>query len=81
MNNKTGFWSAFGALVGGAIGATTAKYAVQVRPRHSYTGRPPGTEIEDAMVIGGAAGAMIGAFVGGGASSPKDTSPPKQLWP
>ena len=52
MNTKTGFWSAFGAIVGGAIGMTATKYAVRARS-------------SNAMVVGGTAGAMIGAFVGG----------------
>ena len=75
MNAKTGFWSAFGALVGGAIGATAGKYAVQVRPRYRYSAEQRGTEIEDGMVIGGAAGALLGSFVGAAASAPEEAAP------
>jgi hypothetical protein len=63
MNNKAGFWSAFGAIAGGVVGAAAAKYAVRLR----YD-----VNVEDAMVLGGAAGAVIGAFVGGAASTPKE---------
>ena len=66
----TGLWSAFGALLGGALGATAGHYAAKARPR--YTGSEA---VEDAMVIGGATGAVVGAFVGGAASGQE----PKQL--
>jgi branched-subunit amino acid ABC-type transport system permease component len=62
-NAATGLWSAVGALLGGIAGAATAKYAVQTRPR----GRATGSEVEDAMVVGGATGAVLGAFVAGAA--------------
>jgi hypothetical protein len=75
MNAKTGFWSAFGAFVGGAIGATAGKYATQARPRQQAT--PAGTEIEDAMVIGGAAGVMLGSFFGAAVAAPEEAPKPK----
>jgi len=90
-NVKTGFWSAIGALAGGVAGAYAGKFAVQQRPRYRYATEsrfspvpsrrgPGGTEIEDAMVIGGSAGAVIGAFIGGAASAPADSpEPPPQL--
>lgn len=81
-NARTGLWSALGALVGGAIGATAGRYAATARPRARSGGggrygdmerygrfatREQGGagEIEDAMVIGGATGAVLGAFVAG----------------
>lgn len=73
MNAKTGFWSAFGALVGGAAGAYAGKYAVQMRPRYSDDRRPAGVEVEDAMVVGGAAGATVGAFLGGSLAGGEET--------
>lgn len=81
-NPSTGLWSALGALAGGAAGAYAAKYVAQARPRFQYASapgasppptrrRPPagsGESIEDAMIVGGALGAMVGAFVGGTAA-------------
>jgi uncharacterized membrane protein YfcA len=69
-NAKTGVMSALGAAVGGALGAAAGYYAAQYRPRLKYgSGRRMHArgeqEIEDAMVIGGATGAVVGAFVGG----------------
>ena len=64
---STGFWSALGAVVGGVAGATAGHYAEQYRPRVRYARAPRGRAdtTEDAMVIGGAAGAVVGAFFGG----------------
>jgi hypothetical protein len=86
-NAKTGIWSALGALLGGVAGATTAKYVVAARPRYRYSYNeqrprrsPSGVEIEDAMVVGGAAGAMLGAFVAGtvaGEDAPAPTTVPQ----
>ena len=73
-NPKTGLWSAFGALLGGAMGAAAGHYAAKARPRDAEGGAG-GETVEDAMVIGGATGAVVGAFVGGAASGPE----PKQL--
>jgi hypothetical protein len=78
MSAKTGLWSAFGALVGGAAGAMAGQAAVKYRPRVRYAAQSKGAEIEDAMVIGGAAGAVLGAFIGGAAGS---DDPPPQLPP
>jgi hypothetical protein len=77
MSAKTGFWSAFGALVGGAAGAAAGYYAAQARPAFRYANahRGRGQELEDAMVVGGAAGAVVGAFIGGAVSG--DDSPPQ----
>jgi hypothetical protein len=67
---KTGLLSALGAVLGGAAGAAAgyaaARYrpSVQVRYAKSFR-RSRGAEIEDAMVIGGASGAVVGAFIGG----------------
>ncbi len=58
-NAKTGFWAGLGALVGGAAGAAAGYYTEQFRPRTRYAmTRGRGSNIEDAMVIGGAAGAV-----------------------
>ena len=72
---RTGFWSALGAVVGGAAGAYAGRYAATVRPtrrRHALA-----QDIEDAMVVGGATGAVVGAFIGG-ATFGEDPAP-KQL--
>jgi len=79
-NAKTGIWSALGALAGGLAGAAAGKYAVETRPRYRYTEQPPrrrpgGSEVEDAMVVGGAAGAVFGAFLGGTLSG--EETPPQ----
>lgn len=72
---KVGILSALGAVVGGALGATAGRYAATARPRVRYAAqRGRGHEIEDAMVVGGAAGAVFGAFVAGTLAS--DESPP-----
>jgi hypothetical protein len=75
MNSKAGFWSAVGALVGGVVGAASAKYAAEVRPRSRlrYDAMQEGSPVEDAMIIGGAAGAVLGAFVGGAAGASEET--------
>ena len=78
-NAKTGLWSAVGALVGGAIGATAGKYVAQVRPRAAYGGGVGPGETEDAMVIGGASGAVLGAFIAG--ASTGEPTPAPQLAP
>ena len=76
-NLKTGFWSAIGAVVGGAAGAAAGRYAAMARPRVSYATREGSRadEIEDAMVIGGAAGAVAGAFIAGAAAGEPETPP------
>jgi hypothetical protein len=87
-NASTGLWSALGALVGGITGALTARYVVSARPRYRYAdeksaprpaGRPRGGEIEDAMVIGGGAGAVLGAFIGGAAAGEEAPPAPAKL--
>lgn len=73
-NGTTGFWAAAGALLGGIAGAQAGKYAANARPRYQYASAPKGAEVEDAMVIGGAVGAVLGAFVAGtvaGEETPK----------
>jgi hypothetical protein len=80
VNNAKGLWSAFGALIGGAAGAAAGYAAAQYRPRLTYRRRVHARgaqEIEDAMVVGGAAGAVIGAFVGGAVGG--DGTAPTQL--
>ena len=81
-NAKTGLFAAIGALLGGAAGAAAGKYTVEARPRYRYANapmpmrrRPGGSEVEDAMVIGGAAGAVFGAFIGGTAAG--EDAPPQ----
>ncbi len=75
-NAKTGLASAVGALVGGALGAVAGNYAAKYRPRARYvTFR--GSSVEDAMVVGGATGAVLGAFIGGTMAG--EESPPPQL--
>jgi hypothetical protein len=91
MNAKTGIWSALGAVVGAVAGATAGHYALQYRPKIRYATeararrvvrarRPSSQEMEDAMVIGGAVGATVGAFFGGTVMG-EETPPPKQLQP
>ena len=63
-NAKTGLMSALGALIGGALGATAGHYAARARPRRAGSVQ----EIEDAMVVGGATGAVVGAFFAGTAA-------------
>ena len=79
-NASTGFWSALGAVVGGAAGAAAGHYAQKSRPRARYANAPrPRTQgdiMEDAMVIGGAAGAVVGAFLGGTMAG-EDPVPPQ----
>lgn len=70
-NAKTGLWSAFGALLGGAAGAAAGHYAAKARPRRAHSAQ----EMEDAMVVGGATGAVVGAFIAGAAAG----DPPPQL--
>lgn len=78
-NAKTGIWGALGAIVGGFAGATAGKYMATTRPRVRYATEqrrePRGTEIEDAMVIGGATGAVLGAFIAGAAAG--EGAPPE----
>ena len=79
-NAKTGLLAAIGAVLGGVVGATAGKYVAQARPRHSYSGgRASSSEVEDAMVIGGAAGATIGAFIAGTVAGdpPPQPNPPR----
>lgn len=73
-STRTGLWSAFGALLGGAAGVAAGHYAAKARPRYAG-GSISGETVEDAMVVGGATGAVVGAFIGGAASGPE----PKQL--
>lgn len=75
-NAKTGLLSAFGALLGGVAGAAAGKYAAQMRPRVRYATENGGADVEDAMVIGGAAGAVVGAFIGGTVGG-EDPPPPQ----
>jgi outer membrane lipoprotein SlyB len=74
-NAKTGIWSALGALAGAAAGAAAGRYAVKMRPRSRYA-RPRSTDVEDAMVIGGSTGAVLGAFLAGATMGEE---PPPQL--
>jgi hypothetical protein len=75
-NASTGFFSALGAVLGGAAGAYAGSYAAKMRPRVRYAHAPRGQDVEDAMMIGGATGAVVGAFIGGTIAG-EDT--PKQL--
>lgn len=80
-NARTGLWSAIGAVIGGAAGAAGGYYAAQVRPRTRYANAPvkrsKGQAVEDTMVVGGATGAVVGAFLGGTMAG--EDPPPKQL--
>lgn len=82
-NAKTGIWSAIGAVLGGAAGAYAGQLMQQHRPSFRYSrerrvrARTLGQELEDAMVIGGSAGAVVGAFLGGTLAG--EDEPPKQL--
>lgn len=74
---STGLWSAVGAVLGGAAGAYTGYLAATTRPRARYSsGRRRGQQIEDAMVVGGAAGAVVGAFLGGTIAGVPKALPP-----
>jgi|HubBroStandDraft_1064217.scaffolds.fasta_scaffold14595_7 hypothetical protein len=73
-NAATGVWSALGALLGGVAGAAAAKYVVESRPR-GRGNRDRASEVEDAMVVGGAAGAVLGSFVAGATMSEPATVP------
>jgi uncharacterized membrane protein YfcA len=78
-NAKTGALAAIGAVLGGVAGAAAGHYAAQLRPRLRYARavRARGDlDIEDAMVVGGATGAVVGAFIGGTIAG---EDPPKQL--
>jgi hypothetical protein len=83
-NAKTGFWSALGAIAGGAAGAAAGRYAAMARPSVRYTEAPRrrtrGQAIEDAMVVGGATGAVVGAFLAGTIAG-DETPPTPQLPP
>ena len=87
-NAKTGIWSALGAVVGGVAGAMAGRYAAQARPIHSYANAPHpshrsgirGRDVEDAMVIGGATGAVVGAFFAGTVAG-EDEPPPAPTTP
>jgi len=90
-NAKTGLWSALGALLGGIAGGAAGKYAAQTRPRYRYAEAPllprrgpAGGEVEDAMVIGAASGAVLGAFIAGAAAGeepPPPTTSPQLRFP
>lgn len=82
-NAKTGIWSAVGAVVGGAAGAAAGHYAAKARPIHRYANAPHGVrgrDVEDAMVIGGAIGAVTGAFFAGTVAG-EDEPPPAPTRP
>ena len=81
MNAKAGLSSALGALLFGVGGAYAGRYAAEMRPRVRYAAAGRGSEIEDAMVVGGAAGAVVGAFIGGaiGGNDPVPATPTGQL--
>ena len=49
------------------MGVAAGHYAAKARPRYAG-GTVTGESVEDAMVIGGATGAVVGAFIGGAAS-------------
>lgn len=82
MSARTGLWSAFGATLGAVAGAAAGHYAATMRPRVRYVAQRDvtGADVEDAMVIGGAAGAVLGAFIGGAASG-GDTTPAQPQLP
>jgi len=79
-NAKTGIWSAIGAVVGGAAGAAAGHYAAKARPIHRYANAPRGRDVEDAMVVGGAIGAVTGAFFAGTVAG-EDEPPPAPTRP
>lgn len=71
---RTGVWSALGALVVGAAGALAGREIARAYPDVTYSlRRRRGGPVTDAMVAGGAAGAIVGAFIGGALSG--DSSP------
>ncbi len=76
-NAATGFWSALGAVAGGVAGAYAGRYAVTMRPRvrYAHEAKPRASELEDAMVIGGATGAVVGAFIAGAVTG--EDAPPQ----
>lgn len=83
-NARTGFWSALGAVAGGAAGAYAGRYVAIHRPRITYTGeakhrRSKGQHIEDAMVVGGGVGATLGAFIVGTVAAEEAPPPAPRL--
>ena len=75
-NARTGMWSAVGALFGGIAGVAAARYIVETRPRSkSASQHDRGAEIEDAMIVGGATGAVLGAFIAGAATGEEALRP------
>ena len=76
-NAATGMWSAFGAILGGIAGAAAGKYVAEVRPRGRSVSHSRESDVEDAMVVGGATGAVLGAFVAGAVTG--EAAPAAQL--
>lgn len=75
---RTGVWSAIGALVVGAAGAFTGREVARRYPVVRYSlNRGRGGRVTDAMVAGGAAGAVVGAFIGGALSGNSTPELPK----
>lgn len=64
-NARTGFWSGVGAIAGGFAGVYAGRWMATKRPRVTYARESRGDAIEDAMVVGGATGAVAGAFIAG----------------
>jgi uncharacterized protein YcfJ len=76
MSAKTGIWSAIGALAGGVAGAAVGHYAAGTHRRMHYSAER-NSPVADAMVTGGAIGAVFGAFLGGTVAN--DEPPPAQM--
>ncbi len=76
MSNAIGgLWAGLGALAGGALGAYAGKYAAESRPR----GYVHGAAVEDAMIVGGGVGSVLGAFLAGtvmGEAKAEEKPPP-----
>ena len=75
-NTKTGLLSALGAVLGGAAGAAAGHYATKSRGVRYFKSR----RNVDAVVVGGAAGAVVGAFIGGAVGA-EDPAPSRELPP
>jgi len=76
-NAKTGICSAIGAVLGGAAGAAAGRYAAMARPARARYAGGQSQAVEDAMVVGGATGAVVGAFFAGTVAG--EDEPPAQL--
>jgi len=74
---RTGIWSAVGAFVLGTVGALAGREVAKAHPGVRYAVRRRSGHVTDVMVAGGAAGAVVGAFIGGALAGDTPALPPK----